>query len=360
MAEPYFDYTGLAMRTLLLFLLITPGSALAQADHTQQCSKVADLALPQEADIPKPAAFPACEAYKSYAGIGRPVNYAAARACAWKERAAQLAALPQNPKAATSWAIGGDLILIDLYTNGLGTPRNLPLALHLACEENSGIAGDAIDALDALDALSKAPQPTAKQSSKRFEVCDSAYSTLSMNFCGDYQSQVVEVQRNRAFARIAADWTAPQKSAFAKVRAAEEEYVKVHVGELDQGGTIHGMRDLGSMEIMRNNFLLDLRQFENGTTARDQNAAAVESRMKKQYEENLAAARAPVSETESGTAVTAGSVTKTQAAWQRYRDAWLAFAALRYPSVSAAAFRAYFADQRYRLLVEMRKQIYRG
>ena len=241
---------------------------------------------------------------------------------------------------------------MDLYANGLGVPRNLPLALHLACEDGTGIAADAITDLDKF-------AKTAPPSPKRFEVCDFANSTFSMNFCGDYQSEITEERRNRAFRRILAQWTPEQKTAFAKLKAAEEKYVETHTSELDQGGTIHTIRDLGSMEIMHNNFLLDLRQFEKGNLPKDTNAPAAESRMTKQYQTNLAAARLPLPKLGANTAVTQDDVIEVQATWEHYRDAWLAFTSIRYPSVPAMAFRAYFADERYRLLSAMRSQIYR-
>lgn len=340
------------MRALPLLLLLAPLSALAQNDHAQQCQSVTSLPLPQEADVSKPIVFPACEAYKSYAGIGRPVNYAAARACAWKERAAQQANLPQNQEASIAWAIGGDLILVNLYANGLGVPRNAPLALHLACEENSGIAGDTISDLDKFS-------KTTQLSAKRFDVCDFAYSTFDMNFCVSYQNEIAAERRSRAIRRLSAQWTPEQKSAFAKVEATEREYVSAHSYELDQGGSIHNLRDMGSAEIMHNNFLLDLRQFERGNTPKKIDAAKAENAMTKQYETNLTAAQAPVTSSTSATDVTSEGVAKVQTAWTHYRHTWLAFAALRYPSVPATTFRAYFAEERLRLLAAMRNEINR-
>lgn len=342
------------MRTLLLFLAFVPASALAQGDPTQACQSVASVPMPREAAVPKPAVFPACEAYKAYAGIGRPENYEAARTCAWKERAAQQAELPQNSGVGTSWAIGGDLILVNLYANGLGVPRNLPLALHLACEEKSGIAADAIGDLDK---LSKAAQPPAK----RFDVCDSASSTFSMNFCSGYRTEITAERRNRAIEALAAKWTPEQKAAFAKVKAAEEQYARIHTEELDQGGSIHALRDLGSIEIMHKNFLLDLRQFEKGDLPKGSSADALaaEKQMSAQYQANLTAAGVPLAANDPQTGVTAEGVRKVQAAWEQYRAAWMAFAAVRYPAAPASAFQAYFAAERYRLLAAMCDQIYR-
>jgi hypothetical protein len=58
--------------------------------------------------------------------------------------------------------------------------------------------------------------------------------------------------------------------------------------------------------------------------------------------------------------VTAEGITKVQTAWEHYRDAWLAFTAVRYPSTPTSAIRAYFAEERLRLLTAMRSQIYRN
>ena len=341
------------MRTILLLFLLSPLSSLAQNDHAQQCQSVAAVDLPQEAAVAAPTVFPACHAYKSYSGIDRRVDYRAARACAWKERLAQHAGLSQNASVGTSWVIGGDLILVDLYANGLGVPRNLPLALHLACEDGAGIAADAIDALDR---LSKVPQPSAK----RFEVCDSAFSTFSMNFCESFHLELAEERRHRSILALSARWSKEQKTAFAKVQSAEEKYVGAHNGELDASGTIRALRNMGSAEIMHQNFFLDLRQFEKGNTPKGSASDAIkeEERMLAQYKTNLTAAQVPLTE-DSQDGVTADGVTQAQGAWQEYRDAWLAFTAVRYPSIPASAFRAYFCEERLHLLAAMRGQIYR-
>jgi hypothetical protein len=342
------------MRLLLLIFLMALVPALAQRDHDQHCQTVASVPLLPESLGPRPTVFPACESYMAYAGIGRPVDYAAARMCAWKERAAQLAELPQNAEAPTAWAIGGDLILVNLYANGFGVPRSLPLALHLACEDRSGIAGDAVDNVYQL--FKETVPPT-----KPFDVCDSAFSTFSMNFCSDYQSEIADERRNRAIRAFSTQWTPAQKSAFAKVKDAEEKYVSAHSQELDQGGTIHILRGLGSAGIMHQNFYLDLRQFERGQIPKGTSADAitVESRMNLQYRANLAAARAPLPSLAGDTAVTVEGIEKVQETWRQYRDAWLAFATVRYPSVPSSAFRVYFAEERRRLLLAMRSQIYR-
>lgn len=111
-----------------------------RAEPSAECAPYASIPLPAEAEkVPTPTSFPACASYRSYRGIGRPVNYSKARACAWQERLAQKADLGQNQKEPTAWVVGGSLILADIYFNGAGVKRNIPLAMRFACESEEGM-----------------------------------------------------------------------------------------------------------------------------------------------------------------------------------------------------------------------------
>src|SRR5450432_4355207 len=80
-------------------------------ERAVDCSAYASIPLPAEAEKASvPNTAPACASYRSYRGIGRPVNYSEARACAWQERLAQKADLGQNQKEPTAWVVGGSLI----------------------------------------------------------------------------------------------------------------------------------------------------------------------------------------------------------------------------------------------------------
>ena len=124
-------------RLALATALLLTHSAPAQATPTTlpaDCSAYASVPLPAAAaNATAPKTPPACASYRSYRGIGRPVNYAEARACAWQERLAKQADLGQNLKEPTAWVVGGPLVLADIYANGAGVPRNLPLAMRFAC-----------------------------------------------------------------------------------------------------------------------------------------------------------------------------------------------------------------------------------
>jgi hypothetical protein len=138
-----------------------------------------------------PKTPPACASYRSYRGIGRPANYSAARACAWQERLAQKADLGQNREEPIAWVVGGSLILADIYFNGTGVKRNIPLAMRFACESEEGMARLALPNLTKFNGSPRAHRP--------FEFCDYAATTFTMNFCSGYASQAENDRRSRYY-----------------------------------------------------------------------------------------------------------------------------------------------------------------
>lgn len=321
--------------------------ALGQATTPRpptDCSAYASVPLPAEAEsIPVPKTAPACASYRSYRGIGRPVNYADARACAWKERAAEGANLGQNQEEPVAWVVGGSLILADIYFNGAGVKRNVPLAMHLICESDKGMAELALGYMAKPEGPDHAHGP--------FEFCDYADTTFSMNFCTAYESEIQDERRSRYYDSLKPSMTADQRAAFEKLLAAEGAYIKAHALEVDQGGTIRGMRTMGSQAILEDLFRVEVVHFEHKrwpvmsdnlrTTANAMLNRALKAKLlqlQKQTEEQIGEG-----------AVTADNLSKVEKTWEAYRDAWVGFARLRYPS-AVAQIRAKITLDRYRLV----------
>src|SRR5579859_5522602 len=145
-----------ARRLAALFLLAAsiPIYSQAQPDEpSPECKKYLATPLPAEAtEIPAPKAWPNCNSYKLYSGIGTKVNYAAARRCAWAERLAENPQIDADNYLASM--VGGTSMLVTLYANGEGVPQNKPLALRLACEDTL-----LEDGLKKIESLPAAPIP---------------------------------------------------------------------------------------------------------------------------------------------------------------------------------------------------------
>lgn len=308
------------------------------------CSAYASVPLPAEAaSIPIPKSAPACASYRSYRGIGRPVNFADARDCAWKERLAQQANLGQNQKEPTAWVVGGSLILADIYFNGAGVRRNIPLALRFACEWEEGAA---MLALPEIRKLVSSGHPHDS-----FEFCHYAATTFTMDFCSDYESEMEDDRRSRYYESLKSAMPPDQQAAFEKLLAAHNAYVDAHASEVDQGGTIRSIRTVGSEDILQDLFHTEMVHFERDQwpALSDRQMATADSLLQREYEKKLQELRAQTREQIDEGAVTASHLSSVEKAWGTYRDAWVAFARLRYP-VAVAAIRAEITLDRYRLV----------
>jgi hypothetical protein len=326
-------------------------SAVGQSTSAElptDCSSYASISLPAEAEkAPVPKTPPACASYRSYRGIGRPVNYSEARACAWQERLAQKADLGQNQEEPAAWIVGGSLILADIYFNGAGVKRDIPLAVRLACESEEGMATLALADIAKLNATRLAHGP--------FEFCDYAASTLTMNFCSGYESEIQADLRSRYYDSLKSSMTPEQQTAFEKLLATQKAYIEAHASEVDQGGTIRAIRTLRSQGILKDLFHTELVRFElkKWPVLSDNQMTSADALLHGEYVKKLQQLRTQTKESIDQGAVTAGHLSGVEETWQTYRDAWVAFARLRYPD-AVAVIRAEITLDRYRLLKTIR------
>jgi hypothetical protein len=335
----------LASVILGIFALTVAAAGQAMpAGLSKDCSSYKSIPLPVEAaSAPVPKSFPNCASYRSYRGIGRPVNYAAARSCAWQERAAQQAELSQSPKEPIAWVVGGSLILADIYFNGDGVNRNIPLAMRFACEFDESAAKFALPKIEKLNGPMNSQAP--------FELCEYAGTTFTLNFCQSYQSKINEDHRSRFYDQFMLAMPPEQKASFGKLLAAKKTYIQAHSSEVDQGGTIRAIRTIGSMDILEDLFHTDVVHFERKQwpAISVTQIAAADVLLESEYKKKALQLRMHTKEEVDMGAVTESGLGRVEKAWKSYRDAWTAFARLRYPS-AAESIRAKVTLDRRRLL----------
>jgi uncharacterized protein YecT (DUF1311 family) len=327
---------------------ITAGGQTRPADLSADCSAYASIPLPAEAEkTPVPKTPPACASYRSYRGVGRPVNYSDARACAWQERLAQKAGLGQNQDKPIAWVVGGSLILADIYFNGAGVKRNIPLAMRFACESEEGMARLALPDIAKLNGSPRAGGP--------FEFCDYAVTTFTMNFCNGYESEIQDDHRNHYYHSLLSSMTLEQQAAFEKLLAARSAYIEAHASEVDQGGTIRAIRTIGSEGILKDLFHTEVVHFEHKKwpVLSGNQIRTADALLRREYAKKLQQLRTQTKESIDEGAVTAEHVSSVEETWEKYRDAWVSFARLRYPH-AVAAIRAEITLDRYRLLKTIR------
>jgi len=316
----------------------------ALANLPANCSAYTSIPLPEESqNTPIPKKSPACASYQSYRGIGRLVNYSEARACAWQERLAQKAGLAQNPAEPTAWVVGGSLILADIYINGAGVKRDVPLAIRFACESEEGMAKLALPDIAKRSSSSPAHGP--------FEFCDYAATTFSMSFCSGYASEIEDDRRSRYYETLKSSMNPQQQAAFEHLLAAQKVYAEEHALEVDQGGTIRAIRTIGSQSILNNLFHTEMVHFERKKwpVLSQREITTADDLLRSEYKKKIQQLGKQTKEEIDEGAVTAENLSKVQKKWTAYRDAWIAFARLRY-SAAVETIRTEITLERYRLL----------
>ena len=334
------------MRRLLpLLILLLPATLPAQSDETL-CQHFASIPLPAESNVPTPKVFPACESWKSYFGVDRPVDYAAARACAWQERAAMKAELQQNPAAILAYGVGGPWILTNLYANGLGTPRNLPLAVRIACDDPLDMIPDGFGHLAKLVSESN-PSP------KPFDSCEWSATTVSMSFCSGVASEVAKSRQTNRYKATVSQWPQSHQAAFWAAKRAYDAYVhSVESKETYMGGTIRTMRANAAGESLQDAFASNFDTFNQGKLPSTSPAlfAQNDADLNRIYRQAIAAStKATQVEKQAGDSedeIRPAGIRDTERAWLAYRDAWADFATLHYPQTNREAWLDSLTQQR--------------
>lgn len=280
------------------------------------CRQVRDRE-PPAADRPTRAeaqALSGCDSEKLYYGIGVKADPVKARQCAFLEAG-----------RGDDSVFGGRTMLMMVYANGRGAARNLDVAIHLAC----GIEGAPAESHGRVTHLAALRH---KPAAGDFDYCEDITSGLAGGYCASHEESVAGAKREAAYAQLTATWTPTHRQALARLRAAHKAFAEASgEGEVDHGGTLRAAMEIGAEEKLRDELLAMLRQLQAGRAPAYGHAlyVAADAALNAAYRKQLQGVEA-----NSGPgAVTRQGIQSAQRAWLAYRDAFLAFAAARYPAV---------------------------
>lgn len=335
------------MHAIAAAALLAAGAAAAEDSLSNPaCAALEKIALPA-ADQPDTAArerLAGCDSESLYYADGGTPNYADARLCAYLER-----------DKGDERVFGGSAVLMMIYANGQGVTRNIPLAKRFACAVQ-GAPAELDGRLAHLDEMAK-----ARAKAEPFDLCDDITSGYMMGFCASRGADAAKVDRDKRIAALSRNWSAADRAAFAKLRAAAEAYFDAVVdGEVDLSGTARGAMAVGAREDLENSLVESLAAFERGDLPTDDAAqlAAADKALNASYAAAMKAAKPVEGEDFSnlGTIRPEG-IRAAERAWIKYRDAWVSFGAHKYPAVSADAWRSYFTKKREVALRELTGEV---
>ena len=314
-----------------------PGYAASRAI----CARLKGVVPPPE-DVPTPAEaarLADCASEVLYFGIGRPADPRAARLCAFVEKKT---ADPQ----VEDFGFTGDRVLMMAYANGLGADRNLDVATALACR--AGGAPAEIDGRVKHLAKLKAEGWAGHD----FSLCDDITSGLMMGVCADHDQRVAKARRDQARADLTAGWTPAQRALLEPLERAAQAFADARgQDEVDQSGSGRAAFVVAAEEKQNRSFAALLADVDAGrlTAAGAADRAAADAALNMKYRDLLRRAPSLLADT----TVKAADVASAEKAWIRYRDAWLAFAKARYPSLSLDALATRLTRERTAQLADV-------
>lgn len=308
-----------------LFAAVAPAQ---EAPPDPICVAAAKVPIPAT-DLPStPSDLDHCDPLELQSRPGHTVDLRAARYCAYTARDAK----STESDDLDMENIGGNAGLTMIYAGGKGVTPNLPLAERFACEIKGGW-DDGTDTARLLEAkrLSGATRVD-------FDMCENP-SGRQMNYICILRNQA-RVADEIALAEQALDSGSPrQREAFRRLKTARKAYLDAHAAEEPNGTTGQvqaAMEDEIDIDHTWAQTLNDLAagKLPHYTTADFRNADA-------DLNANYRQALANTTGCADDYCLHTDELRQIERAWIAYRDAWIAYATLRWPSILADSWRTW-------------------
>ena len=305
----------------------TSAMGVGQAETTAwyaACMKVAKAA-PPPADLPAPgaaASLQQCKASDLYydtksMSASKPDDWRQVRHCAV--------------------ATNNSEVLMMLYQNGQGVMKAPPLAMKYACS----IAAAPAEMAGRVEHLQK----LAASGQGNIDLCDDITSGYMMGVCSAIDARQKNRVRGQASGKATQAWPAAAQASYQKLEAASAKFADARAGkETDLSGTARAAMSIAARTAELELLAQDVKQYEAGklpaamtqaqAQALDKQLNVIYGKLMKQPKPDYAGA------------VEKDGIRDTQRLWLKYRDAWMEFGAVHYPSVTSHTWAAVLTARR--------------
>ncbi|MCX7295274.1 lysozyme inhibitor LprI family protein [Janthinobacterium sp.] len=277
------------------------------------CLKVKDAA-PPPADLPAPSAVAAlqqCQATDLYYDTK---SMSSAKPADWR------------PVRHCAMATHNSAVLMMLYQNGQGVQKDPQLALKYACSIDAAPAEmqGRIEHLQQINASGRG----------MIDLCDDITSGYMMGVCSAIDARQKQRVRTQATGKASDAMPAAAQASLQKLQAAASKFADARAAnETDLSGTARAALSIAARTAELDLLARDVRDYEGGKlppalskaqlAALDKELNAIYGKLMKKPAEPYAGA------------VGKDGIRATQRLWLAYRDAWISFGAVRYPSVTS-------------------------
>jgi uncharacterized protein YecT (DUF1311 family) len=234
-------------------------------------------------------------------------------------------------------------LLAMIYANGKGAARNFDLAQKFSCE----IDGAPAENFGRFQHLAKLQQQN--WTGTDFNLCDDSTSGFMQGWCAKLNDDLAQINQTKDFTALTARWSSAEKQAFQQLQQAANAYFQTSSqNEVDLSGTGRAAFEIEAQSKLKGEFLSALQHFEKG----DLPNFTAEQFREADARLNLAYAKIQAKPAQgiAYTTVTPDGVKLAQRAWLPYRDAWVKFGAVKYPTVSPDSWKTWLTQQRTQIL----------
>ncbi|CAN5405531.1 DUF1311 domain-containing protein [soil metagenome] len=307
-------------------------AADARETVPEACKPVKKLAVPEDQmpSMKDRDNLEKCSSEKLYYGIGQPADPLMARHCAVLE-----------DEMRDQHVYGGSSILMMVYANGLGAKQNYDLALHFACD----IQGAPAEVSGRVAHLVKLKKENI--ASPKFDLCDDITSGFMMGQCAAHGERIAKVQIAKEVEAAREKMSPAELKSYDLLRKAADAYAFTHSQEeVDLSGTARSMFITEAEGEQTSKFMLDVKKMGAGEVPEvdAKFAAEIDNKLNVEY------AKLKKMKVVKDTTITFQGIQTTQKVWLKYRDAWVAYAHLKAPNLSANAVTTWQTAERLNTL----------
>jgi uncharacterized protein YecT (DUF1311 family) len=348
------------MRRLAILLTIA-AAACATAQEQRETSASAAKICSAVEKLPVPTVTPESSADASWlkscaeddlyygASPRQNVDYPAARRCALYAWNVEHGPAPGNSDDAGDVYDFSTQTLVMIYSNGDGVPRNLDLAMHIACKEAFPLQDPESDRQNELvQVILELARMKSETSPARFDYCNGEAQLSDWpekRVCESIHTRLARKKREAHLAELVAPWTQAQKDAFARARDAFSQFEEL---EEHAENTCPVPVEICTMDIndrLETEFAAEIDRFEQGR---------LPAFTHQQYGDAKFALNQTYQQLLTATYQSHGNLMlrmrDAERAWPAYRDAFADFAKLRWPSVSADSWLTFLTNERMKQL----------
>ncbi|MGH9774690.1 MAG: lysozyme inhibitor LprI family protein [Candidatus Acidiferrales bacterium] len=300
-----------------------------------------DSAQVPVADLPTPEdrkSLESCNSEDLYFGFDHPAEPLKARRCAYIER--------ENHNNDPEHVFGGSGLLTMIYANGNGATRNFHLALKFSCE----VDGAQAENYSRFDHLLKLQRE--HWTGHNFNLCDDATSGFMEGWCADLQEKFDRVARAKKLDEIIANWSPTDRVAFRNLQQAANAFFEASSrNEVDFSGTGGAAFEIEAGASLKGGFVAALARFERGQLPRFSRAefSKADAKLNSIYSKIQSEKPDPL----TMVTVTPEGVRKAELAWLDYREAWVQFGRIKYPSVTPESWMTWLTEGRIKMLQDL-------